>query len=200
MHALARRLPVIAREMPCLREIQERSPHAHNLHLFSSTAEMARATLNPPAWRDNSHAFASSMVAEHRWEDAAAALSNALQQALATFDYDFCVRQQGEMLRQVRSTEGSLVQPERTAVAASPDLVEWLSKVCLVLDRMAVRRPWWWGFMPRPWLQRKKLERLRRRNLFDAEAYVGRHPDVASSGQEPFWHYINHGLFEKRLR
>lgn len=57
---------------------------------------------------------------------------------------------------------------------------------------------WWWRFMPRGWQRRKRDSRLLRRDLFDAGAYANRYPDVASSGQDPFRHFIKHGIAENR--
>lgn len=57
---------------------------------------------------------------------------------------------------------------------------------------------WWWRFMPVAWQRRKRDARLLRRDLFDAEAYSRRYPDVASSGQDPLRHFIHHGIGENR--
>ena len=60
------------------------------------------------------------------------------------------------------------------------------------------RGKWWWRFMPRSWQRRKRDARLLRRNLFDAEAYANRYPDVVASGQDPLRHFIHHGIAENR--
>jgi hypothetical protein len=60
--------------------------------------------------------------------------------------------------------------------------------------------PWWWGVMPVRWQRRKRAERLRRKGLFDAKAYLRRYPDVAQEGVDPLRHYILCGQAEGRLR
>jgi Glycosyl transferases group 1 len=50
MHGLARRKPVVARDLPVFREIQERVREARNLHLFETTLEMVRFAATKPAW------------------------------------------------------------------------------------------------------------------------------------------------------
>lgn len=57
---------------------------------------------------------------------------------------------------------------------------------------------WWWRFMPLDWQRRTRDKRLLRRNLFDSDAYLARHPDVAASGQDPLRHFMQHGITENR--
>jgi chromosome segregation ATPase len=57
---------------------------------------------------------------------------------------------------------------------------------------------WWWRFMPSGWQRRKRDARLLRLGMFDARAYSNRYPDVSSSGQDPFRHFIHHGIAENR--
>lgn len=72
---------------------------------------------------------------------------------------------------------------------------KWLREAgCFLLER----GKWWWRFMPISWQKRKRDRRLSARNLFDSLTYVGRYPDVASSGQDPFRHFIHHGIIENR--
>lgn len=72
---------------------------------------------------------------------------------------------------------------------------EWLREVGRFI---LARGKWWWHFMPRAWQRRKRDARLRRRGLFDCEAYSNRYPDVASTGEDPFLHYLYHGVTENR--
>lgn len=60
--------------------------------------------------------------------------------------------------------------------------------------------PSWWRFMPLRWQKRKRAERLRKKGLFDASAYLKRYPDIAREGIDPLRHYIEHGQAEGRLR
>jgi hypothetical protein len=45
---------------------------------------------------------------------------------------------------------------------------------------------------------KKQKARLRRNGMFDPDAYIAAHPDVAEAGLDPLWHYINHGMAEGR--
>lgn len=60
------------------------------------------------------------------------------------------------------------------------------------------RGKWWWRFMPLSWQRRKRDRRISMRGLFDSDAYARRYPDVSASGQDPFRHYIHHGIVENR--
>jgi hypothetical protein len=71
----------------------------------------------------------------------------------------------------------------------------WLREAGLLL---LSRGKWWWRFMPRGWQRKKRDERLRSRGLFDSEVYENRYPDVASTGQDSFRHYLYHGVTENR--
>ncbi|MEO6091867.1 MAG: methyltransferase domain-containing protein [Novosphingobium sp.] len=87
-------------------------------------------------------------------------------------------------------------------VAASQDRVaeleaqnEWLRQAGRFLLEHG---NWWWRFMPSAWQRRQRDRILLARNLFDSEAYSDRYPDVLSSGQDPFRHFIYHGIAENR--
>jgi SAM-dependent methyltransferase len=71
----------------------------------------------------------------------------------------------------------------------------WLREAGLFL---LSRDKWWWRFMPRGWQRKKRDDRLRSRGLFDSEVYENRYPDVASTGQDSFRHYLYHGVTENR--
>lgn len=44
------------------------------------------------------------------------------------------------------------------------------------------------------------LARLRKKRLFNADAYLAANPDVARAGVDPLQHYLAHGLSEGRSR
>lgn len=71
----------------------------------------------------------------------------------------------------------------------------WLREAGLFL---LSRGKWWWRFMPRTWQRKNRDNRLRSRDLFDSEVYENRYPDVASTGQDSFRHYLYHGVTENR--
>jgi glycosyltransferase involved in cell wall biosynthesis len=95
MHALARRLPVIARDLPCAREIKAGCPDGHNLHLCGSTDDMAALAATVPRW----HADRSDIDAPiWDWDAAAGALADAFEQGLRQFDFDRCLAHQAAAL------------------------------------------------------------------------------------------------------
>lgn len=71
----------------------------------------------------------------------------------------------------------------------------WLRDVSRLLLE---RGKWWWRFMPLAWQSKRRDRKLLRSGLFDSEVYANRYPDVVSSGQEPFRHYLHHGVTENR--
>jgi chromosome condensin MukBEF ATPase and DNA-binding subunit MukB len=78
-------------------------------------------------------------------------------------------------------------------VERSEERLSWLLEVVAVLIS---NDPWWWNFMPRNWQRTRKMRRLARRGLFDAQTYVTQYPDVAQAGLDPLHHYMFHGLRE----
>ncbi len=59
---------------------------------------------------------------------------------------------------------------------------------------------WWFHFTPAYWQRRSRQRRLAALQLFDAQAYLERNPDVRGSGQDPLQHYLLHGIAEGRHR
>jgi hypothetical protein len=100
--------------------------------------------------------------------------------------------QEGERSRQLM--EERIRQEEATSMREI-ERAQWLMQYS---QAAAVRGPWWWDYMPRRWRRSKLMGRLRRRGLFDAEAYLVKNPDVAADGLDPLDHYIGHGLNENR--
>lgn len=71
---------------------------------------------------------------------------------------------------------------------------EWLREVTITL----LDRPSWWRLMPRKWVRRKELSRLRGCGLFDDLTYLRNNPDVSEAKFDPLDHYIIHGFSEGR--
>lgn len=71
---------------------------------------------------------------------------------------------------------------------------EWMREITIVL----LDTPVWWRLMPRKWVRRKELARLKGRGLFDGAAYLSNNPDVAAAQFDPLDHYIIHGFNEGR--
>jgi hypothetical protein len=84
--------------------------------------------------------------------------------------------------------------PEAPAHRPTSDHLERLQKIASILHRL----PGWWALLPARFSQRKLWDRLKGRGLFDAEAYLRVHADVAQSGVDPVYHYVRHGVSEDR--
>ncbi len=97
VHALARRRPVIARDLPSAREIRAASAEGDNVHLAGSTAEMVALTIDPPRWREVAPR-PDAMPAG--WGAAADSVADAVTRALTRFDFGFCRRRQDRALAQ----------------------------------------------------------------------------------------------------
>jgi hypothetical protein len=63
---------------------------------------------------------------------------------------------------------------------------------------MNSKAPWWFRLLPSFLNHRRRMRRLAAMQLFDAAAYLRRHPDVRAAGQDPLRHYILHGMAEGR--
>jgi glycosyltransferase involved in cell wall biosynthesis len=78
MHGLAKRKPVVARDLPVFAEIRQRVREARNLHLFETTVEMVRFAATRPVW-DNREVAPPLPV--QSWADMARAMRDALAEA-----------------------------------------------------------------------------------------------------------------------
>ncbi len=96
LHGLARRKPVIARDLPSAREIAARVEHAWNLHLATSTAEMADMVARGLDWQVQASDAGGSSA--ESWDDAAQALLDAIETELQRFDFGTCRRQQAAII------------------------------------------------------------------------------------------------------
>jgi hypothetical protein len=108
--------------------------------------------------------------------------------------------QQNAELEVLRSLSQSQPEVQDTAIVPEPAnngthmYDDWMRQVHIEL----LDNPWWWGLMPQAWQRDRLNERLRRRGLFDGQAYLDRYPDVAAVGMDPLRHYLLHGLAEGR--
>jgi hypothetical protein len=74
--------------------------------------------------------------------------------------------------------------------------IDWMRQVSAV----TLRFPKWWGLAPENLRRQWQENRLRRRGLFDADAYRSRYPDIAGANIDPLQHYLRHGFEEGRMR
>lgn len=94
-----------------------------------------------------------------------------------------------------------LLAEKESAIQASDERAAWLREVSALLvsgsaggslkSRLV-------ALMPGPIRFKKQQDRLRRSGIFDPDAYLAAHPDVAEAGMDPLWHYIHHGIAEGR--
>jgi hypothetical protein len=54
------------------------------------------------------------------------------------------------------------------------------------------------SLLPARFFRDIQMKRLKREGLFDASAYLAAYPDVKKAGVEPLYHYIHHGMQERR--
>lgn len=90
----------------------------------------------------------------------------------------------------------TFIASEADRADAAESQAKWMSAVRRLEDGF----PAWWAIMPRAWRQRRAHRRLHRAGLFDAEAYLAIHPDVAAAAMDPLRHYMLHGIAEGRTR
>lgn len=57
---------------------------------------------------------------------------------------------------------------------------------------------WWWRFMPLGWKRCRRDKELMKRKIFNTFTYIERYPDVLFNRQDPFRHFIYHGIAENR--
>ncbi|WP_159588041.1 sulfotransferase family protein [Chelativorans xinjiangense] len=76
---------------------------------------------------------------------------------------------------------------------------EWLRQVAstLIGDSRSGRLA---GLLPGPLALALRKIQLKRRGLFDGQAYLRAHPDVARDRVDPLRHYLSHGIREERVR
>jgi len=99
MHALARQVPVIAREGPLCREIAQSTPYGDNIHLYAFTEDMVNAAISGVSWSDR-----LSGASARNWGDAAEQVAQSIAAAIERIDYHDLVRR----LRRLRKIEHML--------------------------------------------------------------------------------------------
>ena len=123
-------------------------------------------------------------------------LVSALEQQLATSDADLRIveERRDEAYKEIAAITRFL----RASEAATADYqakYDWMTRVTSV---MLGNGRWWSLLLPAKWHRRRNFRRLAVEQLFDAEAYLRRYPDVRASGQDPLRHFIAHGMAEGR--
>lgn len=98
-------------------------------------------------------------------------------------------RQRGEIAQLTR-----MVADEAQRVSHLQGRAEWLRD----LSDLQQRLPRWWALLPAKERAGRLLAKVEASGMFDATAYLSKHPDVAQSGMDPLVHYTRHGIFEGR--
>jgi chromosome segregation ATPase len=88
--------------------------------------------------------------------------------------------------RFLRSSESIAAQKEAR--------LDWITRVADVMNSKSL----WFRLLPAFVNRKRCLRKLAAMQLFDAAAYLHRHPDVRAAGQDPLRHYILHGMSEGR--
>lgn len=94
-----------------------------------------------------------------------------------------------------------LLGDRERAISQADDRVVRLRQVSLAMIKLSssgTLKDWFFSLLPlRVRLAKQKIA-LKKSGVFDSEAYLATYPDVAESGMDPLWHYINHGVMEGR--
>jgi hypothetical protein len=88
----------------------------------------------------------------------------------------------------------SMLDQQQQASDTHARRAEWLRDVMVVM----MRTHWWYKLLPEESVKRRKYRALKRKGLFDTDAYVARYSDVVNSGIDPLQHFIRHGMGEDR--
>jgi len=98
------------------------------------------------------------------------------------------------------TTLSHLLRERDNELERSKARAEWLRMALLTVTKDFSRsgKARLISMLPSYLLITKQRENLRKVGLFDANAYVSIHPDVAQSDIDPFLHYILHGMPEGR--
>jgi hypothetical protein len=105
-----------------------------------------------------------------------------------------------ERFGEIAALTRMLVEKESEA-RASDEQAAWLREVSAVLmngstgGSLKARLA---ALLPAPMRLKGQKAKLKSAGIFDSEAYLAAHPDVAEAGLDPLQHYINHGMAEGR--
>lgn len=88
----------------------------------------------------------------------------------------------------------NLLHESERSQAEYQDHTEWLTAISMVM----IDKPAWWTILPPPVQRSAVHRRLRRKSLFDAQAYLENYPDVRKTKTDPLRHYVRHGILENR--
>lgn len=109
-------------------------------------------------------------------------------------------RRLGDRFREI-ATLSRLLAERETLEKRSREQVDWLREAgSVLLNGSGTRKGRLLSFMPASFHYKRQKKLLKRKGLFNGEAYLAAHPDVAAEGADPLQHYLNHGIKENRRR
>lgn len=92
-----------------------------------------------------------------------------------------------------------LLDEKDRAALLSAEQAAWLREVSLaLLNGSSTLKGWLRSLLPPPIGYARQKARLKRKGIFDSDAYLAAYPDVAKAGLDALKHYINHGMKEGR--
>lgn len=105
-----------------------------------------------------------------------------------------------ERFREI-ATLSSMLSEREAQVRQSNEDAAWLVEVAFALAHgLSTPKGRLLALLPATLQQKQHRRLLKRRGLFDSEAYLAANPDVAAEGEDPFMHYLRHGIRENRRR
>jgi hypothetical protein len=99
------------------------------------------------------------------------------------------------------ATLSGLLRDQETLANRSSEDAKWLQEVAsaLINGKQSFKQRLV-AFMPAALHAKRQRRLLKRQGLFDGEAYLAAHPDVAADGADPLLHYLLHGIKENRRK
>ena len=99
------------------------------------------------------------------------------------------------------ATLTNLLADRETSLTQAKEEANWLREAAaILLNDSTTTKGRLLKLLPAAVLSKRQGRLLRRRGLFDDEAYLSANADVAADGADPLRHYLNHGIKENRRR
>lgn len=180
MHALARSKPVVARDMPVFREIQERCQKGANIHLFSTTEAMVHAAMSDSLqWKEST----TQSSANWSWTDTGRGLLDAILDRFGTVS-----QQTLENKLSILGSEGAPTVSSDNLLLKS--IIKFVRQNQNAGMRDALRNGVADDGMTRSFISGSIL--------FDEHYYMNTYGDVALAGIDGVTHFLNSGWYEGR--
>ena len=107
-------------------------------------------------------------------------------------------RRLNERFREIATLTNLLAEREALTKKSAAQ-VDWLQTAsATILNGSSTRKGWFLGLLPAFVRYGRQKKLLAQKGVFDGNAYLAAHPDVANEGMDPLHHYIRHGMKEGR--